>query len=837
MTALSLRRIFFVLASFAGQALFAASVPPLICASGSAIATVDLRVTSPSERHRDQPLPLRTMNLVEEGDIIRYRPVLRPREQRRGDVTLVLIPANKKAARENLKIFEPRDANQATQWTVPWRTALVAFVYGPSGLSVKKVQAFLTSDDELVGELADYADKTEKTEALIAALTTPGNSSAAVNAALQGFSSKFGAAPQLSRDAPLNQQAAVMFQTLNPGVAAIDPLAPQPGQGVGQTAGLAAMAAEMFFGSPVGLAAGGTAMLLDLGALAFPRSEFRSAFSQAMPDDALGLCGRTGASAAHTRLAYIWATRIPNAAEPRLAIGKENSLPPSVKSPLPLVATDEPAPKAPALAAPDAIKSPLPLAAAADDWKYLDRARDWMLQPASGKPVPVKVQVLANTKSIELDLGKDVKPGSYSLIANWDWDPLSIAGQLDVRPLADFASAKLSAASQDNFVTNSGKAVLTLQGSDFEFVTKVEIKKLNDEFASASAVPFVLPKGLRAGAQDHMDLQVDTGGMDTGSYQLMISQVDGKEHDVPVKVLPAFPTITNLPVTVNQGVSTVAVSLKGTGLQYLKNVKLSKGTATLGSASSDGTSRAATFQLPSGMAAGADVSLSATVADRSTPLNIDDAVSVVGPRPAITGVTVSQPPEQTVHLEKGELPGGLILSAMLHVKNLPSQSGVRLECEDGGAASITLHPGQRAGNAKLEQLTADELFLTFDTGVWSNGCSVQATVTSGVGDSSPRRIARVVDLPSVEQFNLVAAADSSDIDATLIGRNLETIEKTGWGPDQETAVAALPQPLGDGRRQKLEVHLPQPPSPDAALYVWLRGDSKPRLTTVHATAY
>ncbi len=777
------------------------------------------------------------MNLVEEGDVIRYKPVLRPHEQRKGDVTLVLIPANKKAARENLKVFEPRDAALATQWTVPWRTALVAFIYGPSGLSVKKVERFLDSDDELVGELADYADKTEKTEALIAALTTPGNSSAAVDAALQGFSSKFGATPQLSKDAPLNQQASVMFQTLNPSVAAIDPLSSQSSQGVGQTAGLATLAAEMFFGSPVGLAAGGTAVLLDLGQLAFPRSEFRSAFSQTMPDDALGLCGKTGASAAHTRLAYIWATRVPNAAEPRLTIGKENSLPASVKSPLPLAATDAPAPEAPALASPDATKSPQPLTAAADDWKYLSRARNWTLQPASGKPIPVKVQVLANTKSIELDLGKDVKPGTYTLAANWDWDPLQIGGKFDVRPLADFASAKLTSASQDSLVTNAGKVVLTLQGADFEFVTKVQIKKLNDEFASASAVPFVLPKGLRDGVQDHLDIQVDTSGMDTGSYKLMLSQVDGKEHDIPAKVLPAFPAITNLPVTVNQGVSTVQVNLKGTGLQYLKNVKLSKGTAALGPASSDGTSRAATFQFPAGLTVGAGVSLSAAVADRSTSLTIDDAVTVVAPRPAITGVTISELPEQSVHLDKGELPGGLILSAMLHVANLPSQSGVRLECADGDSPAVTLHPGQQAGTARLEQLTADQLFLTFDTGAWSNGCGVQVTVTSAVGDSAPRPIARVVDLPSVDQFNLVPDADSGEINATLIGRNLETIEKTGWSPDQGTAVAALPQPLGDGRRQKLEVRLTQPPSPDAALYVWLRGDSKPRVTTVHATAY
>ena len=780
------------------------------------------------------------MNLVEEGDTIRYKPVLRPHEERKGDVALVLVPANKKAAHENLKIFDPRPAAQATQWTVPWRTSLVAFVYGPSGLDVKKVQAFLDRDDDLVGQLADYADKTEKTEALIAALTTPDSSSATVNAALQGFSSKFGATAQLSKEASTNQQATVLLQTLNPGVAALDPLAPQSAQPVGQAAGLATLAAEMFFGSPVGLAAGGTAMLLDLGAMAFPRSEFRSAFSQAMPDDALGLCGKTGASAAHTRVAYLWATRVPDAPQPRLAVGKENSLPASVKSPLPLTTVKSPSakPASPLLLSdPTGDKAPQPTSAA-DDWKYLSRARNWTLQPSQGKPIPVKVQVLANTKSIELDLGKDINPGRYSLLAYWDWDQFQVGGQFEVRSLADFASAKLVPASQDSFVADTGKLPLTLQGADFEFVTQVEIERLNDKFASASPIPFVLPKGVRAGVQDRMDIQVDTGGMDTGSYKLIVSQVDGKPHDVPVKLLPALPVIANLPVTVNQGISTVSVDLKGTGLQLLQSIKLSKGTGTLGPASADGTLRNAVFKLAPGMAAGAGVSLQAVVADRNAPLTVDDAVRVVPPKPVITAVTMSELPTQPVHLDKGELPGGLVLNAMLQVANLPAGSAVKLECEQSESGAITLHPGQQAGGVRLEQLSPDQLFLTFDTSVWNNGCGMQATIVSGFGDSAPRRIARVVDIPAVDEFDVAAdAAVLGQIRATLIGRNLETIEKTGWSPDQGTAVAELPQPFGDGHRQTLQVRLTAPPSADAVLYVWLRGDSKPRITTVHATAY
>jgi hypothetical protein len=414
------------------------------------VATVSLEVISPSIKTTNQALPMRTINRLEEGDTIRYKPVLRPREERRGDVTLVPLAADKKAAgADEVLVFPPRPAAQPQQWTVPWRTSLAAFVYGPSGLNVKKVASFLNRDDELVGELADYADKTAKAEALIAALSSPDNSQEAMGAALSGFSSKFGGTAQITRTAPLNQQASVMLHTLDPTTANYDPLAGQGTQPVGQTAGLATSVAEMFFGSPVGLAAGGTALLMNLEALAFPRSEFRSTFSQPMPGDALGLCGKVSGAQVHTRIAYLWAVRIPNLNAPRLTVGKANSLS-------------------------DMTKSPVPLTGSENDWKYLDRARNWSLTPDRGKTIPIKVQVLANAKSIELDPGKEVKPGRYTLSASWDWDPFEVSGFLQVRPIADFKLAKLTPASQDRLVEGTGKIPITLQGADFEFVTKVE---------------------------------------------------------------------------------------------------------------------------------------------------------------------------------------------------------------------------------------------------------------------------------------------------------------------------------------------------------------------------
>ena len=135
---------------------------------------------------------------------------------------------------------------------------------------------------------------------------------------------------------------------------------------------------------------------------------------------------------------------------------------------------------------------------------------------------------MGDAKKLEFDPGKGVKSGRYRVAADWDWDHFEAKGFLEVRPLGDFAAAKLLPSSQDHLVAKTGKVTLTLSNSDFEFVTKVEIERLHDEFASPSSVPFVLPVGLREGLQQKMDIQVDTGGLEPGPYKLILSQVDGK---------------------------------------------------------------------------------------------------------------------------------------------------------------------------------------------------------------------------------------------------------------------------------------------------------------------
>jgi hypothetical protein len=750
---------------------------------------------------------MRNINRLEEGDVLLYRPILRSGEQRKGEVALVLVPVRKSPEDDKVVILDPKPADQPQSWTVPMRTAVVAYVYGPAGLNRKKVKDFLSRDEELIAQLADYAEKTAQTEALIAALSSPNSSGANVDAALQGFSSKYGMS-QIDRTAPTDQQALVLMRALTPAMATYDPITPQPSQGVGQTAGLATAVAALFFGSPVGLAAGGTAMLLQLHSIAFPNAEFRSSFAQPMPEDGLGLCGRRDPSPPHTKVAYVWASRVPNVGPPLLAIDKENSIPAAMKSPVPVTAGDP-------------------------DWKYVQRAHGWALLPDEGKPIPIKVEKLGGVKALEIELGPSVKAGRYRLIANWDWDRFSVAGHIDVRPLNDFKAVRLLAESQDLLVARTGKVPVTLQDADFEFVTKVAIEKAGDKFASPLPVPFVLPQGVRQGPQDRMDVQVNTTELEAGDYKLLIDQLDGKEHSVNVKILPAPPQISNLPMVLNQGSTGGVFWLRGQRLDELSRVEIANGAAELSPAKPGQTERKLKLRMASNIAAGTSLAVKAYMQDRSEPLTFADAVRIVGPRPQITELMLSFPPRQNVHLEKGELPGGVLMSAMLRAKQIQSNSVVKLACAEPGA-TVTLHLGERSGPISLQQLAPDQLFLSFDTSAWLQGCDLNATIVNGSeGESDPYLMGRIVRVPKIDKLEVTVPDPSkAECDVELTGENLETIEKAGWSTDLPLLVIDLPLPVpNDGAKQSLHLHLPSPGA-DAQFYIWLRGEANPRGTKI-----
>ena len=297
-------------------------------------------------------------------------------------------------------------------------------VFGPQGLDHGKVESLVTKDRELVSQMADYAEQTAQVETLIEALAQAEQAPPAsrnLDAALAGFASSSGTAvPKLDRTASTDQQAMSLVRALNPAIGAYDPLGPDAGMRVQQSMGLAASVASLFFGSNVGLAAGGAAMVQNFRTLLFPGTDFRSALAQGTTGDGVTLCAKRQPQKSRTRLAYLWAYRVPNTPPPSLAFAAPVHLPAGLKSTVAL------------------------------DSKQVARARDWTLVAEDGRPVSVPVTAAGDGRAIDIDLkGVNAAPGLYHLAAQWDWDPLAVAGEVHLHALADLKTATLAAESRD----------------------------------------------------------------------------------------------------------------------------------------------------------------------------------------------------------------------------------------------------------------------------------------------------------------------------------------------------------------------------------------------------
>jgi hypothetical protein len=780
------------------------------CPAGGPLGAVDLSVQA-----GDQPLPFRTINHLSEGDTVRYAPILRGKEKRPGEVALVLIPATRESAQEDLVVTDPRPANEAQEWKMPRTISVAALVYGPAGLNRKRVAKFLVQDEVLTAQLADYADKTSQAEQLVAMLSNNANSSASVNAALNGFASQYGFAVQVDKNAPIASQAQTVFAAMNPQLANYDPLASSTAQRAGQTASLASMAATLFFGSPVGLAAGGTAMLLDLRAIAFPDTQFRPAFAQPLPKNSVNLCGSQNPALGHTRIAYIWASRIPNIRTPTIRLSDADFIPATQKTPLP-------------------VEAPEP------GWKYLDRARDWALVDAQQKRTPIPVVKLGNQNALELDLTKaGVPPGDYKLTGFWDWTPIEAAGMVHVRALSDFTTARLDAASQDRLLAGSGKMPVKVTGSDFEFTTKVEVKKLNDQFATAQEVRFVLANGLRKGPQDYIDVQIDAQALGTGTYELLITQQDGKSHPVNFKVLPNPSQIGNLPIVVNQGVAMQHYLLKGERLELLTKLEAPGAVLELGPPAPNQTERNLNITLKAPANSDTALPVNAYLQDRGEPLVFHDALRIAGPLPVIAGSRLQLPGNLAMSVRSNEFPAGYTMNAMLDVKNMDRLSVLRLVCADGMGEHASLHVGEQNAHQSLQQLSRDQVFLAFDTSGLPAGCSLQAVIDNGrQGNSQPFTLAHILRVPRIDAFTVSADARQNGMRRYRItGENLEMVENLGWDQSVKASVSGLPEPLpGPGLKQAIEINLPDPPSLPGKLYVWLRGDQEGRAATIQPPA-
>jgi hypothetical protein len=792
--------------------LTANAAVPLNCPAGVPLGDVKLQVEGEPGKGM---LPLRSINRLGEGDTVYYSPVKLRLKPKGGKVALVVAPAPVKPGDPvpkelpTVKVLSPIEADKSGQWKMPFRVGVAALVYGPEGLDPKRVKAFLTSDDDLIVQLADYAEKTAQTESLISAISSgsPLNPTQ-VDAALNGMGTQAGVGA-VDRTLPKDQQLAIMLGRVNPTLAGVDPVAPDLTVRTQATASVVTAVAGMFLGSPVGLAAGGTLLAMNLRTMMFPGTEFRSSFAQvtAPQSSDLNLCGKREPPRPRTKIAYLWAARIPNAKSPALTVGSVDHLPQGQSGALSLNG----------------------------DTKLVDRAREWKLVDLSTrKEFSVKVHSQADQKAVEVNLaGSKVEPGIYQLQAMWDWDPLAITGAVYVSPVDNLSSARISPESQDQIREERGRTVVQAEGADFEFVQKVAVQKTGDPFHPPVPVPFSLPQGMGRGPQERLSFELDTKPLAAGDYTLFLSETGGTTREVPMKVLPPGPRIENAPLDVTLSEEWQPVTLKGENLGQIEKLEAQGATFQLGAVKGD--EREVRVRLSAAAKEGQVTDLLAFAQDVSKPAVLPGAVHVTGPAPKIVSSKISLPPQTNIPLREGELPAGSFVSVSLAVKNVVPDTKVRLRCAKSSDGEISLRVGEKSDSGSVQALSSDELFLSFDPGGWQAGCAVSAVLDNGNGGKSKSFVlGKVIRVPHVEAFELTEEKNGDNYVGKLTGTDLENIAQVGWSSEHGIPVAGLPTPLGgDSRKQSLRIELPWPaPSPHAALFVWFRGETDGRETRI-----
>jgi hypothetical protein len=189
-------------------------------------------------------------------------------------------------------------------------------------------------------------------------------------------------------------------------------------------------------------------------------------------------------------------------------------------------------------------------------------------------------------------------------------------------------------------------------------------------------------------------------------------------------------------------------------------------------------------------------------------------------------------------MRPNEFPAGSTLTAVLDVKNIEHRSLLRLSCEDDTSPRASLQIGQQTANLSLQQLSPDQLFLSYNTAALPAGCDLQAAIDNGRdGESQPFDLAKIVLLPQIDSITASTANVPAPNGATaynITGQNLEMIQKAGWDQTNGIEPPSLPNPLpGQAQKQSLTVNLPAPPANQPFLYLWLRGDQAGRATTIN----
>ncbi|MFZ0700985.1 MAG: hypothetical protein WBE47_07625 [Candidatus Acidiferrales bacterium] len=714
-----------------------------------------------------------------------------------------------------------KSASVAEEWAVPARASVVGLVFGPDGLSGQKISNFVKKDPDLVLKLTDYVEQTSKMEALVQTLSkyqqsAPGTSN--LQASLTEFSSEYGVAMPAVSGESSDEQSEQLLQAMNPAFAN-DPLAQS--SMTAQSTSMAASVATYFMGPQFGIVAGGTALLGELHILLFPRAEFRAAFTQPLPSAGMDLC--TGkppaASKVRTKVAYLWAVPVPNAAAPSIHLPAGVHIPTGWKSTMNVTC------------------------ATVSQLKLVPRVREWQLVSSTmDAAIPVKVNLGAQNDSLALDLTHIKLPaGEYHLVGEWDWSFVTV-GDVNLMNFGDYSKAAVSVASRDQLLAGAGPVTLHLSGPDFEFVNGATLLRSSKTDPLSIKLAFSLPQGAAHGEQDTMTADVDAAHLEAGSYLLRISQLNGKTHDIPLTVHPPNPVLDGLPVRVNLGQSEQTVELHGTSLDHIEKITSEDAEWKLAPpvASSAGSAdREATIHLSAKAKKGSLISANVFVAGIKEPLEIPGLLRVAGPRPEILSARKSFAAAEGVELYDKEIPANSNVSFAIQGQHFDSHVRLHLECESPADTlqDLTLAPGERSGPNELDFAGDGTLFLSVNAGaVGQSGCVLMATlIDADTGASDAYSLGSLIRLPQIDKFSLTDEKLGNSLYAGILtGEDLQTIAKTGWDAKTAQPVQDIPTPVpGQPQEQTLKIAMPwPPPSPHALLYIWLSGETGARATSI-----
>jgi hypothetical protein len=785
-----MKRIWGLIVILSGVSAHAVTVKSRPCSGGVEAARLQVDVVRAAG---GEARSLSRIKLLDKGSKVIYKPVSLPQElKNNAKVALIVGPAEgEKDVPSTMNILEFKPAAGTAEWVAPFRVGLAVFVMGPQGLDEKRITNLVMRDEELISALADYAEQTREIEDTVEALT----------ALEDDDDGEFAeAASRLDRGNPTEQALYTLLRALNPTLLANNPF------GGGKRIGPVTMANKAtvgFFENAGALFPGGGA-LNEIKPLLFPDSDFRAAFVQHV-GSSLAFCVPRLQGRTRNRQVYVWATRIINATAPSLALASDRKVPIGGRT-------------------------SIPVKAKAADWRFIDRVESWMLHPVNGRdPLPVKVRPSAQGRSLDLDLrGFPGGAGKYKLKGAWDWDQVTLAGDLELLPLGDLTLARVKPDSPE-LIAGRGMTRLTVEGTDFEFVERASLLPAGGQMELAQPLQFVLAQGRRGGVQNQLDIDIDTSMLRSGNYLLALQQADGKVQELPVTVQQTPVQIDNLPLRIGNG--TQKVTLRGAGLNRLRLVEIAGAEVQLEPPSGNGAERVLVVQLRNGRK-GDKLDLSLQVEGSEQKRRLPAAVEALGARPRILNATASLS-ELPVVVSNGELPAGTFSS--IAIKTDGSEvAAVAIQCN---GAEEKLRIGAREAWGSATQVSKDNIFLTIDPGGrWAAGCLVNASVENADGLlSEPVVLGRIVRLPRIEAITFTGdRLSDGNYAAILTGQDLEVIERTGWDGKSGVPVASMPTPVaGPSLRQTLRIGMPWPsPAPRSPVFVWLRGEQDGRETNV-----